>query len=146
MAFVVCYSWSAPDDHTRHRAIYLDQRFYELIYGRCWSENGTYTVLREIALLRYKSPTLVVSGDRLALLEHDLARLAESGASHPQIAALRQVCAKAVADGCALTVSGDMYPELWRAGAEPRYGLGLSIETPRTGTESPDPSAQRRGD
>src|SRR4051794_30992621 len=115
---MVCYSWSPPDDHTRHGAIYLDQRFYELIYGRCRSESGPYTVLREIALLRYKSPILVVSGARLALLDQDLGRLAESGAAHPQILALRQVCAKAIADGCAVTVSGDMYPELWREEAE----------------------------
>lgn len=119
MAFVVCFSWSPPDDHTRHGAIYLDQRFYELIYGRCRFEGGPYTVLREIALLRYKSPTLAVAGDRLRLLDQDLSRLAESGASHPQIAALRQVIAKAVTDGCSLTASGDMYPELWRADAEP---------------------------
>ena len=119
MAFVVCYSWSPPDDHTRHRAIYLDQQFYELIYGHCRSEGSPYSVLREIALLRYKSPTLVVSGERLTLLDQDLKRLAESGASHSQTAVLRQVCAKAIADGCALTVSGDMYPELWRKEAEP---------------------------
>ena len=112
MAFLVCYSWSPPDDHTQHRAIYLDQRFYQLIYVNCGSEFGPYTVLREIALLRYKSPTLVIAGEWLALLEQDLVTLAESGASHPQIAALREVCAKAASDGCAVTVSGDMYPEL----------------------------------
>jgi hypothetical protein len=28
--FMVCYSWSPPDDHTRHAAIYLNQQFYEL--------------------------------------------------------------------------------------------------------------------
>jgi hypothetical protein len=119
VAFLVCYSWSPPDDHTRHRAIYLDQRFYELIWQNCRSESDPYTVLREIALLRYKSPSLVVGGDRLTQLDQDLVRFAESGVSHPQIAALREVCAKAVADGCALTVSGDMYPELWRKNAEP---------------------------
>jgi hypothetical protein len=118
MAFLVCYSRFPPDDHTRHKAIYLDQRFYKLIYDRCRSEVGPYIVLKEIALLRYKSPTLVVSGERLALLDQDLNRLAESGASHPQIAELRQVSAKAVTDGCALTVSGDMYPELWKKEAE----------------------------
>ena len=117
MAFLVCYSWSPPDDHTRHRAIYLDQRFYELIWQNCRSEREPYTLLREIALLRYKSPTLVVGGDRLTQLDQDLVQLAESGVSHPQIAALREVCAKAVADGCAITVSGDMYPELWRTNA-----------------------------
>ena len=117
MAFLVCYSWSPPDDHTRNRAIYLDQRFYELIWQNCRSESEPYTLLREIALLRYKSPTLVVGGDRLTQLDQDLVQLAESGVSHPQIAALREVCAKAVAAGCAITVSGDMYPELWRTNA-----------------------------
>jgi hypothetical protein len=55
---------------------------------------------------------------RRPLLDQYLVCLAESGASHPQIEALRQVCAKAVSDGCSLTVSGDMYPELWRSDAE----------------------------
>jgi hypothetical protein len=118
MAFVVCYSRCPPADHTRYGAIYLDQQFYELIYGQCRSASGPYIVLREISLLRYKSPTLVVSGDQLALLDKDLVRLAESGAAHPQVEALRQVCARAVAEGWALTVSGDMYPELWRAEAK----------------------------
>jgi hypothetical protein len=118
MAFLVCYSWFPPDDHTRHRAIYLDQRFYELIFRRCRSESGPYTVLREIALLRYKSPTLVVACDRLALLDGDIRRLGGWWSRHPQIAEFRQVCAKAIVEGCALTVSGDMYPELWRSDVE----------------------------
>jgi hypothetical protein len=95
----------------------MDQRFYELIWQNCRSESDPYTVLRKIALLRYKSPVLVLGRDRLTQLDQDLVRLAESGVSHRQIAALREVCAKAVADGCALTVSGDMYPELWRTNA-----------------------------
>ena len=49
MAFLVCYSRYPPDDHTRDRAIYLDQRFYESIFEHCRSEGGPYTVLREIA-------------------------------------------------------------------------------------------------
>ncbi|WP_439621663.1 hypothetical protein [Gemmata sp.] len=119
MAFLVCYSWSPPDDHTNHRALYLNQRFYELIYNRCRAESGPYAVLREIALLRYKSPTLVIAGDRLARLAQEIRRLAGWWSPHPQLAEFRRVCAKAMADGCALTISGDMYPELWRAGAEP---------------------------
>ena len=114
MAFVVCYSWSPPDDHTRHGAIYVNQRFYESIYKHCRSTDSPYVVLREIALLRYKSPTLVVSGDQLALLGRELMTLEESGVSHPQIAEFIQVCSKATSDGCALTISGDMYPELWK--------------------------------
>lgn len=114
MAFLVCYSWSPPDDHTRNRAIYLNQQFYELIFKNCRSEHGSYIVLRDIALLKYKSPRLVVSGDRLTLLDRELMSLEASGVSHPQIGEFRQVCAKATTDECALTVSGDMYPELWK--------------------------------
>src|SRR5262249_53177096 len=119
VAFVVCYSWSPPDDHTRHGAIYLNQQFYELIFSTCRSEHSPYLVLREIALLKYKSPTLVVAGNRLELLDRELARLEESGAAHPQIAEFRRVCAKAISDGCSLTISGDMYPELWKMQASP---------------------------
>jgi hypothetical protein len=114
VAFLVCYSRSPPDDHTRDRAIYLDQQFYELIYNGCRFEHGPYLVLREIALLKYKGPTLVVSGERLALLDLELRKLEQSGVSHPQIAEFRQVCAKATSDGCAVTISGDMFPELWK--------------------------------
>lgn len=71
------------------------------------------------AEVQYKSPTLIVSRGQLVRLDQDLPRLSGSGASHPQIAALREVVARAVTDGCALTVSGDMYPELWRQEAEP---------------------------
>ena len=114
VAFLVCYSWSPPDDHPRHKAIYLNQQFYELIYDECRSDLRPYVVLREIALLKYKSPTLVVSGDRLALLDRELMDLERSGMSHPQLSEFRQVCTKAASDGCALTISGDMYPELWK--------------------------------
>lgn len=111
MAFLVCYSRSLPDDHARDRAIYLDQRFYALIFKYCRSEHTDYTILREIASLKYKSPTLVVSEDRLTLLDRELAIL-ESSQSHPQIAEFRHVCSTAISNGCALTISGDMYPEL----------------------------------
>lgn len=112
MAFMVCYSWTPPADHTRHRAIYLSQGFYELIFNACRLGDGPYHVLREIASLKYKSPTLVVSGNRLALLDQELTSLEKTGASHPQIAEIRGVSAKATLDGCSLTISGDMYPEL----------------------------------
>ena len=111
MAFLVCYS-SSLDDHTRNTAIYLDQAFYELIFAHCASDPGRYAVLRKIALLRYKSPTIMIGEDRLELLARELAMLAASGVSHPQIAELSHVCARAQADGCGLTISGDMYPEL----------------------------------
>jgi hypothetical protein len=112
MAFLVCYSSFPPADHTRNKAIYLDQNFYELIFAHCRSDSGPYTVLRDIASLRYKSPVMAVRDDRLDLLDRELALFQTSGQTHHQIAEFRQVCAKAKADGCALTISGDMYPEL----------------------------------
>jgi len=111
MAFLICYSGSL-DDHTRNKAVYLDQAFYELIFAHCRSERSGYGVLREIASLRYKSPTIIVGDDRLRLLPDELAMLSASGVSHPQIAEFSRVCAQAQADGCSLTISGDMYPEL----------------------------------
>lgn len=112
MAFLVCYSRSAPDDHARQKAICLDQKFYELIFQHCTTERSFYAVLSVVASLRYKSPLLVVAGDELDLLARELTHIEGAGHSHPQIAEFRQVCAKAKADGCSLSISGDMYPEL----------------------------------
>ena len=113
MAFLVCYSTSPSDDHPSKEAIYLDQRFYELIFAR----RESYVLLREIASLRYKSSTLVVK--QLDLLDQELTSFQASGMSHPQIQEFRSVCAKAKVDGCALTISGDMYPELGKT--EPNH-------------------------
>jgi hypothetical protein len=112
MAFLVCYSRSAPDDHTRQRAIYLDQNFYEIIFQHCRMDRSSYPVLGVIASLRYKSPLLVVAREQLDSLAHELADLEASGHPHPQLAEFHQVCGKAKADNCNLTISGDMYPEL----------------------------------
>jgi|SRR5689334_3268928 len=112
MAFLVCYSRSAPDDHTRRKAIYLDQTFYELIFRQCMIERSHYANLSVIASLRYKSPLLVVTGENLDSLTHELTALEGSGQTHPQLSEFREVCAKAKADVCDLSISGDMYPEL----------------------------------
>jgi hypothetical protein len=112
MAFLVCYSRSAPDDHTRQKAIYLDQGFYEMIFQQCMMERSHYANLSVVASLRYKSPLLLVAGDNLDSLAKELVHLEGAGHSHPQLAEFRQACAKAKADGCSLSISGDMYPEL----------------------------------
>jgi hypothetical protein len=112
MAFLVCYSKSPPDDHAIDKAIYLDQSFYQLIFTCCRSELGGYPVLREIASLKYKSPTLVLNKEQLILLEQELINLEKVGQRHPQIADLRQACYNAKSKDCTLTISGDMYPEL----------------------------------
>jgi hypothetical protein len=112
MAFLVCYSEHPPDDHCVRRALYLDQEFYRLIFQTCRLEASLYPCLVKVASLRYKSPTLVIERHQLAELGSELVLLESSGHPHPQIADLRQVIVDAVAGGCALTISGDMYPEL----------------------------------
>jgi len=112
VAFLVCYSRNPPDDHCEHKAIYLDQRFYELIFEICRSANDSYPILHDIAFLKYKAPTLIVSNDRLGMLDRELGGLAASGIAHPQIAEFGDACRRAIKGGLALTISGDMYPEL----------------------------------
>jgi hypothetical protein len=109
MAFLVCYSRSAPDDHN---SIYPDQKFYELIFRQCTTKPSYYANLSAIAALRHKSPLLVVADENLDSLARELQDLEGSGQTHPQLAEFRQVCSKARADGCSLSISGDMYPEL----------------------------------
>ncbi|HUG67857.1 MAG TPA: hypothetical protein VMM76_08895 [Pirellulaceae bacterium] len=112
MAFLVCYSKSAPEDHCRERAIYLDQKFYELIFRHCMKTRSNYAVLSVVGSLRYKSPMLVLADDDLDRLVQELGYLESAGHMHPQFAELRHVCTKAKADGLSLSISGDMYPEL----------------------------------
>ena len=112
MALLVCYSQDPPSDHTLDKAVYLDQSFYIMLVSRCVCRDSSYTLLREIAELRYKSPTKSIQPDDVSILEADLTRLTEAGEDHSQIAQFRTACATAIERGCALTVSGDMHPEL----------------------------------
>jgi hypothetical protein len=112
MAYLVCYSRSAPSDHSREKAIYLDQEFYETIFQYCLVDRSKYPVLSVLASLRYKSPLLVVSGEEIDALTSELTKIHESGHAHPQLTEFRHVCTKAKADGCNLSISGDMYREL----------------------------------
>lgn len=94
-------------------AIYLSRRFYRQIFRKTRKEGSGYTVLRDIALLKYKSPTMTVGGDLLVNLICDLLKLmGESFCNKKEIADFHVVCVKALAKGQALWVSGDMYPEL----------------------------------
>lgn len=112
MALLVCYLRSQRLDHAHERAIYLDQTFYELIFAHCRTKGGPFAILREMALLKYKSPTLVVPTDRVTLLDQELGHLERADLSHPQIGDFRHICAIAQAVDCALTITGGMYPEL----------------------------------
>ena len=112
MALLVCYSEDPPHDHTKEKAIYLDQAFYAGIVDLCIAPESGYTILRDIAALRYKSPTMSIEGDRISKLDGELKCLMDGGEVHEQIQELRKVCTTALERGSALTVSGDMYPEL----------------------------------
>ena len=112
MAFLVCYSSSAPEDHTRKKAIYLDQRFYEIIFQECLKDRSAFANLSVVASLRYKSPLIVVVSSDLDGLISEIGTLQKAGHHHPQFEELRQVCTKARTEGCDLSISGDMFPEL----------------------------------
>lgn len=108
MAILVRYAGNELE-----RAIYLSQGFYRLIHRKARKEGSGYTTLREIALLKYKSPTLTVSEDRLERLISDLRKLsAETILGGKEVSDFLAVCERASASGQALWVSGDMYPEL----------------------------------
>ena len=111
MAYLVCYSNSIDDD-TKAKAIYLDQLFYELIFRRCRDESSGYVLLRQIALLRYKSPRIMIPAEQLSELATELANLQKNRGYHPQIEDLKIVCDTASNKNIGLTISGDMYPEL----------------------------------
>lgn len=112
MAFLVCYSQSPPSDHAKNRAIYLNQQFYELIFRTCRHAASDFEILRDISLLRYKSPVLVVGLESLNTLVAEIDLLGDSRRSHKQIGEFRQVCETAREQQLSLTISGDMYPEL----------------------------------
>ena len=111
MAFLVCYSNSIAD-HARDNAIYLEQQFYELIFRHCRDESSGFTLLRKIALLQYKSPTILISSEQLPVLIDELQELGDVKPTHPQIAELKHICRDAAQTGSGLTISGDMYREL----------------------------------
>jgi len=108
MAILIRY---AGNEH--EKAIYLSQRFYRLIHRKAAKENSGYTTLRDIALLKYKSPTLTVKGERLQRLISDLKKL-QAGTlfGRKEIAGFLAVCENASSRDQGLWVSGDMHPEL----------------------------------
>ena len=116
MAFLVCYSRSL-DDHTKDRAAYLPQSFYELIFNVCCDDATTYPVLHLIARLKYHSPTMLMSSGELPGLINELHRLGDAGAGGRDLLASAQ---EAMRRSCSLTISGDMHPELGGERGEPR--------------------------
>jgi len=111
MAFLVCYSDSLAD-HANDKAIYLDQQFYEMIFRHCRGESSGFTLLRQISLLRYKSPAILISMEQLTALTAELEDLENANRKHPQIREFKTVCQDATRNDTNLTISGDMYPEL----------------------------------
>jgi hypothetical protein len=71
------------------------------------------SILSKIASLKYKSPILFVLPDQLSTLFLELTKLKDAKPPHPQIEEFQNVCDTAILSGCVLTISGDMYPELY---------------------------------
>lgn len=111
MALLVCYSDSLAD-HPQDKAIYLDQQFYGMIFHHCRGESSGFDLLRQIALLRYKSPTILLPAEQLPALAAELDVLEHDNRKHSQLRAFKTVCRNAVQNGINLTISGDMHPEL----------------------------------
>ncbi len=83
-----------------------------MIFSHCRAAESGYSILRDIALLRYKSPALIVPHTSLESLNKELARLAQDGLQHSQISDFQSVVNTARNSGASLAISGDMYPEL----------------------------------
>lgn len=83
-----------------------------MIFSHCRSAESGYSIMRDIALLRYKSPTHVVPNTSLQSLNKELECLAEDGLKHSQISDFQVVVHTALNSESSLTISGDMYTEL----------------------------------
>jgi hypothetical protein len=55
---------------------------------------------------------MIVDPHLVTSLHVELEALSLQGHRHPQISAFNEVVARAISEGCTLTVHGDMYPEL----------------------------------
>ena len=108
MAILVRREGNETDTET-----YLPQKCYESLFRSTAPRDHGYTILRRIALLRYKSPTLTVPTHQLNKLSGELDRFDHDSPGHPAIAEFRVACENAITDGHALWVSGDMYPEMY---------------------------------
>ena len=112
MAFLVCYSQGEVADW-RKKAIYLDQRFYELFFEHCFGKTE-FPVLRRIISLAYGDETKI-DGDQLQELQAELRRASDKfQVDHEQIPALIEIAEHAYSTGVSLAIAGDMYPVLRR--------------------------------
>ncbi len=83
-----------------------------MIFSHCRHAESGYSIMRDIALLRYKLPSLIVPNTALESLNKELACLAQDGLQHSQISGFQSVVNTAMNTGSSLTISGDLYPEL----------------------------------
>jgi hypothetical protein len=89
----------------------LSQKFYELIFAQC-RQAPEYDILSQIAVLKYKSPVYIALVNDMPRLAGELVSLLTANPNNPEIEEFRIVCGQAADEGVALTISGDMYPEL----------------------------------
>lgn len=110
MALLVCYCDPGEPIDLRRKAIYLDQKFYELLIQYCRKSIDSRW-LKKIASLGY--------GDKLRLLCSDMEQLllelnqlrASNAFTHAQLHSLIEILGLTIDKKLDLVVSGDMYPD-----------------------------------
>lgn len=111
MALLICYLNRGENINWARKAIYLDQRFYELIF-KFYKETERHSVLREIVSIGYDKE-LVLEGTRLTEVMSELEYLMDvRSVAHPQIETLLRVLRTAISRECNLAIAGDMCPDL----------------------------------
>lgn len=103
MAFLVCFKKSDCEFSWRDKAIYLDQKFYEMIFNQGYDAD---CILKRISRLNYDGE-LEVEYDQLAKLKAELLKLGENN-NHGQISEFIDIVNKSLESSYSLMIAGDM--------------------------------------
>ncbi len=113
MALLVCFCEKGSEVDWRNKAIYLDQRFYGLLFDY-YRKRESDSALKAMVALGY-GDEYVIPLDRLSEPLDELRHIASEGVlPHPQVDALASVFIEAASRKLDLAISGDMYPDLSR--------------------------------
>lgn len=83
MAILVRYQKASKEGS--EKSVYLDYSFYKMIFNETTLRSNNLIIVKQIALLRYKSLTLELNKPQLELLTKELQKLSMLGYTHYQI-------------------------------------------------------------
>ncbi|MCW1923243.1 hypothetical protein OKA05_11825 [Luteolibacter arcticus] len=113
MALLVCFHEACSEVDWSKKVIYLDQRFYELLFDYC-KEPESDSPLKAMVSIGYDDE-IILTGTQVSETLSDLERIYAAGkVIHPQVPLLCEVLREAVSRRCELAVAGDMHPDLSR--------------------------------